>query len=93
MILARSDAAQALARGRYQLDLAKRYLRAGSAVGLAHLLIGRAQDALGGAEAASSLDAAVAGLRKAGVHAALSPKPSSPARRTGAAAPLPARRT
>ena len=35
-------------------------------IGFAHLLIGRAQDALGDGEAAASLDAAVAGLRKAG---------------------------
>ena len=69
LILARGDVAQALARGRYQLDIAERYLGQGMGlhdVGYAHLLIGRSQDALGGAEAAASLDAAITGLRKAG---------------------------
>jgi hypothetical protein len=69
LILAGGDAAQALTRGRYQLDLAERYLGKGLGlddIGYAHLLIGRAQDALSDAAAAASLDAAVAGLRKAG---------------------------
>ena len=68
LILARGDTAQALERGRYQLELARRYLGHGGAlhdIGFGHLLIGRAQDALGD-EAATSLDAAVAGFRKAG---------------------------
>ena len=70
LILARGDAAQALERGRYQLGIAERYLGQGLGlhdIGFGHLLIGRAQDALGDAEAASSLDAAVAGLRKSGM--------------------------
>ncbi len=69
LILARGDAAQALERGRYQLGIAERYFGQGpgpAEIGFGHLLIGRAQDALGDAEAASSLDAAVAGLRKSG---------------------------
>jgi tetratricopeptide (TPR) repeat protein len=69
LILARGDAEEALARGRYQLDLAERYLGQGMGlanIGYAHLLIGRAQDALGEPEAGASLDEAVAGLRKAG---------------------------
>jgi hypothetical protein len=69
LILARGDESQALARGRYQLDLAERYLGRGGGlhnIGFGHLLIGRAQDALGDAEAADSLDAAVTALRKAG---------------------------
>jgi hypothetical protein len=68
-ILGRGDADEALARGRHQLDFAERYLGRGMGlhdIGLAHLLIGRAQDALGELEATASLDAAVAGLRKAG---------------------------
>ena len=69
LILARGDAAQALERGRYQLGIAERHLNNGlglSDIGFGHLLTGRAQEALLGAEAASSLDAAVAGLRKSG---------------------------
>ncbi len=69
LILALGDAQDALARGRYQLDLAERYLGKGLGlddIGLGHLLIGRAQDALGQPDATHSLDAAVAGLRKAG---------------------------
>lgn len=69
LILALSHAEDALTRGRYQLDIAERYLGQGMAlhdIGLAHLLIGRVQDALGQPEATASLDAAVAGLRKAG---------------------------
>jgi hypothetical protein len=67
--LTRGDVAQALERGHYQLDIAERELGKGMGlhnIGFGHLLIGRAQDALGDAEAASSLDAAVAGLRKSG---------------------------
>jgi len=63
LILARGDAAQALERGRYQLGLAEDYTKRGGPIadlGYGHLLIGRAQDALGDAETASSLDAAVA---------------------------------
>ncbi len=70
LILACGDAARALKRGRYQLGIAERYLGQGlgrAEIGIANLLIGRAQDALGDAEAASSLDAAVAGLRKSGM--------------------------
>ena len=69
LILARGDAEEALERGRYQLGIAERHLGQSmglSDIGFGHLLIGRAQDALGGAETASSLDAAVAGLRKSG---------------------------
>ncbi len=69
LILTNGDALQALERGRYQLGMAERYLGQGLGlidIGYAHLLTGRAQDALGNAEAASSLDAAVAGLRKSG---------------------------
>lgn len=69
LIVARGDAAQGLTRGRYQLDIAERYLGKGMGlqnIGFAQLLIGRAQDALGDAGAAVSLDAAVAGLRKSG---------------------------
>ena len=77
LILARRDAEQALARGSYQLDVAKRGLGHGLGlhnIGLGHLLIGRAQDALGNAEeSAASLDAAVAGFRKAGVMQLLPP--------------------
>jgi hypothetical protein len=70
LILARGDAAQALARGRYQLDVASRYLGQLTGlhdVGFAHLLIGRAQDKLGeGPQASTSLDGAAEGLRKSG---------------------------
>ncbi len=67
--LTRGDAKRALQRGRYQLDIAERYLGRGLGlhdIGFGHLLIGRAEDALGLPQAAASLDAAVAGLRKAG---------------------------
>ncbi len=70
LILARGGAEGALARGRYQRDLAERYLGKGLGlddIGYAHLLIGRALDALGQTDAARSLDDAVAGLRKSGV--------------------------
>ncbi len=69
LLLACGYAAWALERGYYQLNVAECYLGEGLGlldIGFAHLLIGRAQDALGSAEAASSLDAAVAGLRKSG---------------------------
>jgi hypothetical protein len=69
LILHRGDAPEALTRGRYLLDFAERHLGQGLGlddIGFAHLLIGRTQDALGEPEAAPSLDAAVAGLRKAG---------------------------
>ena len=69
LILACGDAAQALERGRYQIGIAERYLGKGMSlhdIGFGHLLIGRAQDVLGDAEAPCSLDAAVAGLRKSG---------------------------
>ena len=71
IILERGEAAQALERGRYQLGIAERYLGQGMGlhnIGFGRLLIGRAQDALGDAEAASSLDAAVTGLRKSGMN-------------------------
>ncbi len=60
---------RALACGRYQLDIAERYLGKGMGlhnIGLGHLLIGRAQDALANTEATTSLDAAVAGVRMSG---------------------------
>lgn len=69
LLLALGHAEDALTRGRYQLDIAERYLGKGMGlhdIGSAHLLIGRAEDALGKLEAAASLDAAVAGFRKAG---------------------------
>ena len=70
LFLAMGHADVALASGRYQLDMA-RQLQGGRLglhdIGYAHLLIGRAEDAMGNAEAASSLDAAVAGLRKSGM--------------------------
>ncbi len=75
LILARSGATDALARGRTQLELAERYLGYGGGlhdIGLAHLLIGRAMDALGQSGAVRSLDAAVAGLRKSGLNQYLS---------------------
>ncbi|MEL6741763.1 MAG: hypothetical protein AAFP26_14000, partial [Planctomycetota bacterium] len=70
LLLARGAAAEALDRGRYQLDLAERFLGQGLGlddIGFGHLLIGRAQDALGDADASGSLDDAVAGLRKSGL--------------------------
>ncbi len=70
LILARGGAEDALVRGRYQLALAQLGLGQGMGlanIGYAHLLIGRAQDTLGHAEASASLDAAVAGLRKSGM--------------------------
>ncbi|MBV1694500.1 MAG: TIR domain-containing protein [Hyphomicrobiales bacterium] len=70
LLLALSRPEDGLVRGRFQLELAESYLGQGMGlldIGLAHLLIGRAQDALGAADdAASSFEAAVVGLRKAG---------------------------
>lgn len=69
MIIARGYSEQALERGRSQLDLAESILGRDMGlhnIGFAHLLVGRAADSLGLPEAAASLDAAVAGLRKAG---------------------------
>jgi tetratricopeptide (TPR) repeat protein len=69
LILARGDLEEALTRGLYQLEVATRNPGLGMGlqnIGSAHLLIGRAQDALGKEGAAASLDAAVVGLRKAG---------------------------
>jgi tetratricopeptide (TPR) repeat protein len=70
LTLARGDAADALVRGHYQLDIAEQFLGQGMGlhnIGLGHLLIGRAEDALGLPEAMKSLDAAVAGLRECGM--------------------------
>ena len=69
LIIAQGNAAQALARGRYQLDLAQRYAKQAGPlnVGFAKLLIGRAQDAFGDIKAAESLDVAVAMLHKSGM--------------------------
>ena len=70
LLLARDETQDALRRGRYQLDLATRYLGQGlslAEIGYAHLLIGRAQHALNPPEAKASLDAAVDGLRKSGM--------------------------
>jgi hypothetical protein len=75
VLLAKGEFIEALARGRYQLDIAVRYFGKGlglDAIGLAHLLIGSAEDALGDTHAAASLDAAVADLRKAGTTQFLS---------------------
>ena len=69
LLLARGETQDALRRGHYQLDIATRYLGQGMGlhnIGLAHLLIGRAQHELNQSEAKASLDAAVDGLRKAG---------------------------
>jgi hypothetical protein len=66
LILARGDATQAINRARNQLDIAKGRQLGLHSIGLAHLLVGRALDALGDAEATASLEAAVVGLRKAG---------------------------
>ena len=69
LLLARDETKDALRRGQYQLDIATRFLGQGMGlhnIGLAHLLIGRAQHELNQSEAKASLDAAVDGLRKAG---------------------------
>ena len=69
LILASGDIAHALNRGRYILSLAEDYTRLGGPIvdlGFGHLLIGRAQAALGDGQAAASLDAGVASLRKSG---------------------------
>ena len=71
LLLARGETDDALRRGHYQLDLATRGLGQGMGlhnIGLAHLLIGRAQHALNLPEANTSLNAAVNGLRNAGVE-------------------------
>ncbi|MGO9172519.1 MAG: TIR domain-containing protein [Rhodomicrobium sp.] len=70
LLLARGEVTEALTRGRYQLDLAERYLGKGLGlhdIGYAHLLMGLAQDALGDREATVSFDAAVTGFRKSGM--------------------------
>jgi len=69
LILARGNAEEALARGQYILWCAENYFSLSVpilAFGSGHLLIGRVQDALGGVQAAASLEAAVADLRKSG---------------------------
>jgi len=74
LLLALGSAEEALARGRYQLDIAQAYLGRGFGlhnIGFGWLLIGRALDAALGnhnAEAAEALDNAVDGLRKAGTE-------------------------
>jgi tetratricopeptide (TPR) repeat protein len=71
LLLARNQMDEVLDRGREQLSVATRYLGKGLGlddIGYAHLLMGRAEDALGHPEAAASLDAAVAGLREAGTQ-------------------------
>lgn len=70
LMLLRGDADEALSRGRYQLDIAEQFLGRSKGlhnIGLGHLLIGRAEDALNLPGAATSLDAAVSGLRKSGM--------------------------
>jgi cold shock CspA family protein len=69
LLLAQGDAAEALRRGRYQLRFAEMYLGRGLGlhdIGLGKLLIGRAEEALGGSDAGPMLDAAVDGLRQSG---------------------------
>ncbi len=73
LLLARGHTEQAFDRACYQLDLAQRFTkRLGlHAIGLGHLLIGRAQEAVGDAAAATSFDAAIAGLRRSGLSSFL----------------------
>jgi len=73
LLLALGSTEEALARGRYELDLAQKYLGRGLGlhdIGLGWLLIDRALDALGtdDAQAAEALDNAVDGMRKAGTE-------------------------
>lgn len=70
LFLARGEIEEALGRGRFQLEICQRFHGEGVTLvdrALAHLLIGRAEDALGRAEpAAYFLDRAVADLRRSG---------------------------
>ena len=69
LLLAKGAVAEALTRGRTQLDIAERFLGRGMGlqdIGFARLLIGRALDAQDAAEAAAMLDAAVEGMRRSG---------------------------
>src|SRR5262249_48787244 len=74
LLLSRGDTAAVLARGRRQLQLAERDLDrdmgleriSQERIGFAHLLVGRAQDSLGDADAAASFDAAVPSLPESG---------------------------
>ena len=71
LLLERGEIDDALRRGQYILAMAESYKGYGPYFqdsGYAHLLIGRAQHALNQPEALTSLDAAVDGLRKAGVE-------------------------
>ncbi len=89
LILAQGNAKGALTRGQYMLGLAESYTKLGGPIldlGLCHLLIGRALDELGNAEAAALVNAAVGGLRKSGFH-----KPHSPSSPRSRRAPAPPR--
>ena len=71
LLLARGETDDALRRGQYILAMAESYKGYGPYFqdsGYAHLLIGRAQHELNQPETLTSLDAAVDGLRKAGVE-------------------------
>jgi tetratricopeptide (TPR) repeat protein len=67
LLLAEGEAEEALRRGRYHLAHATRRGTVLHGIGFAWLLIGRAEAALGSDEAGKSFDAAVEGLRRAGM--------------------------
>ena len=71
LLLDRHAPREVMERGKEQVFVATKYLGRGMGlhnIGLGWLMIGRAQDALGQAEAAASFEKAVEGLRKAGTE-------------------------
>jgi tetratricopeptide (TPR) repeat protein len=65
LVLFRGDAEEALRRGHFQINNLDRVAPSLLTAGLAWLLVGRAEDALGRSEASASIDKAVEGMRKA----------------------------